>query len=126
MFLGFDRRADVVCLLEIDQTVDLVAFRESVEGASFVFVHTAFEIIGHADVEGARDAAHDVDEVGLGARCSSRRHPGFLVSLGMTQGSDTELEDTGFLASLRMTQRSTCLARHSAAFSPSTNCSPRT
>ena len=90
LFLGGDCRGDVVGLLKIDETVDPIALCESRHRASFVFIHTAFEVIGYTGVERSRRAAHYIDEVALAARW----FPHTATGSGILRCADSALNDT--------------------------------
>jgi len=73
MFLPRNDEPDVPEAFEIHEFRDVVASGKSRDARLFVFRDAAKEIAGHADVENARCARHDVDVVGLHRRCHRAR-----------------------------------------------------
>ena len=60
-----DRFLNVIERLPIQQTLDLIFVRESFDAVEFVLEDTFVQVACHADVEGSREAAHDVRTVGF-------------------------------------------------------------
>ena len=55
--------------LEPDEVVAAVFLGEAVVLALFVLLYSAFQVVGHADVENLCPAGHDVGVVGSGWHC---------------------------------------------------------
>jgi len=72
IFLTGDCVVDVLEALEVDETVDVVSLGEAVGYAVAVLLEAAVEVVGYADVERAREAGEDVDEVVVFLRHSGR------------------------------------------------------
>jgi hypothetical protein len=53
LLLPVDGLADVVEAFEVHETIAVVLAGEAVEFSALVLAHTAVDVVGHADVEGA-------------------------------------------------------------------------
>lgn len=63
LFLACDRPVDIVERLPVQQTLDVMLIRESLDAVKFVFEDTFLQVARYADVEGSRQTAHDVRAV---------------------------------------------------------------
>jgi hypothetical protein len=72
LFLARECIVNVVELFEVDEAVDVVAFREAFDFAGLVFGSSAIQRVSDADVEcRASLVAEDVDVVAAGHACAT-------------------------------------------------------